>query len=81
MKGVALGTGALAIVLLLVGGWIGGEMHYHNCLQAAEARYPTAYATGSEAGQYGDWRAKEPRFVFYEAAKREEAISNCSRWP
>lgn len=65
--------------------WIGGELHYRNCLQNAELRYPAAYQPGRGNG-YGEnlWAAgDEPRahFAFYKRTERSQAISGCSRWP
>ncbi len=59
---VAVGLAGLIVVLLLV--WIGGELHYRNCLAEVELRHPVAV-------QGGDAQRVE----------REEAISDCSRWP
>jgi hypothetical protein len=62
--------------------WIGGELHYRNCLASVELRYPGAYQMdGKEPGQYGDWRTVPPHFVFYREADRNNAIASCSRWP
>lgn len=57
--------------------WIGGELHYRNCLQGVELRYPLAYQPGPE-NQYADPNA---HFAFYKKAQRDQAISGCSRWP
>ena len=74
--GIAVAAVAAALALCLLG-WIGGELHYRNCLQGVELRYPVAYQPGPEN------RFSEPHahFAFYEKAQRERAISSCSRWP
>ena len=69
---------ALAVVAgLLALGWIGGELHYRNCLQSVELRYPVAYQPGPE-NSFADPHA---HFSFYERTERDQAIANCSRWP
>ena len=79
----------LAVIAgLLIGGWIGGELHYRNCLQSVEVRYPVAYQPGKGNGD-NPWSAYREQFgigphahfVFYEKAQRDRAISGCSRWP
>jgi len=66
---------ALVTFASLVG--IGGELHYRNCLQGAELRYPVAYQPGPE-NRFADPNA---HFAFYEKAQRDQVISGCSRWP
>lgn len=79
---------ALALCVALVAAaslvWIGGELHYRNCLQNAELRYPVAYQPGRGNG-FGEnlWAAgDEPRahFAFYKRSDRSKAIAGCSRW-
>jgi hypothetical protein len=69
---------------LLIGGWIGGELHYRNCLQSVELRYPVGYQPGGDEA-YGEafnpWAEPRAHFAFYERAERNRAISSCSRWP
>lgn len=75
----------LALCLFALLAWIGGELHYRNCLANAELRYPVAYQPGRGNG-FGEnpWAAgDEPRahFAFYKKAQRDRAIAGCSRWP
>lgn len=37
---VAIGIGGLIFIVLLV--WIGGELHYRNCLEEVELKHPVA---------------------------------------
>lgn len=74
LTALAFGLALLAAASLA---WIGGEMHYRNCLQSVELRYPVSYQSGPE-NQYADPRA---HFAFYKKAQRDQAISSCSRWP
>jgi hypothetical protein len=37
---VAIGIGGLIFIVLLV--WIGGELHYRNCLAEVELKHPVA---------------------------------------
>ena len=59
---IAIGVAGLIVVLLLF--WIGGEMHYRNCLEEVGLQHPAAL--NQDAAQ---------------TAEREDAISDCSRWP
>jgi hypothetical protein len=56
---------ALAIVLVVLLAWIGGEQHYGNCIERAALEHPVA--AGPEGAS--------------EAGARQEAIDGCSRWP
>jgi hypothetical protein len=47
---IAIGIGGLIVVLLLF--WIGGELHYRNCLAEVELKHPVALNQG--AGQVGE---------------------------
>jgi hypothetical protein len=78
---IAIGAAGVCVVLL-VGGWIAGEMHYRNCLQANEFKFPVAFVQGSEGGggSFGV-EAVAPHWNFYEEANRLDALSGCSRWP
>lgn len=77
----ALASACVLGVLALLA-WIGGELHYRNCLANVELHYPVAYMPdGKEPGQYGSWRAIPPHFAFYRGPERGEAIASCSRWP
>ena len=79
-------TAATTIAVLSTLGllaWIGGEMHYRNCLANVELRYPVAYRQvegGNPLNPYLDI-GPQPHFVFHERADRNEAIAGCSRWP
>ena len=82
VRSVGIAAVVLAVVAgLLIGGWIGGELHYRNCLQSVELRYPVSYQPGTDAAKEQFGIGPHARFVFYEVAKREAAISSCSRWP
>lgn len=74
--GIAV-AGVAAVVALCLIGWIGGEMHYRNCLHSVELRFPVAYQPG-QANQYSDPHA---HFAFYDKVERDHALSSCSRWP
>ncbi|HWO16967.1 MAG TPA: hypothetical protein VNM89_09685 [Solirubrobacterales bacterium] len=79
---------ALAVVVaLLLLGWIGGELHYRNCLANVELRYPVAYQQAAPnprnpyAEQFGLGGGVEAGFAFHDRADRNDAIAACSRWP
>lgn len=78
--GISVATGAVLGALCLLA-WIGGELHYRNCLQAADLRYPVAFQqpTSETETQFGI--GPQPHFVFHDEENRSGAISNCSRWP
>ena len=59
---IAIGVAGLIVVLILC--WIGGELHYRNCLEEVDLRHPVALKAGES-----------------QVAEREDAISECSRWP
>lgn len=88
--GATLAVVGLLGALLVSAAWIGGELHYRNCLSGAELRYPTAYRTYQEeapppsAQSIGGTHASPlPRahFVFHARDERSAAIAGCSRWP
>lgn len=75
---IAAVIGAVVLLAALLG--IYGEMHYRNCLTAAGLRYPVAYGVGDLHGTYGlDKYSKV--MLFPNGEERDEAISDCSRWP
>ncbi len=81
--GIAV-SAAVAVLALCLLGWIGGELHYRNCLQGAELRYPVAFQVGPGGkGNVYLEALEKPRahFAFYKKAERDRAISSCSRWP
>ncbi len=47
---IAIGVAGLIVVLLLF--WIGGELHYRNCLEEVELKHPIALK--QTAGQIGE---------------------------
>jgi hypothetical protein len=59
--------------LLIVAGlaWGGGELHYRNCVDAAESKYPS------------DWRLEvgSDPLEIERVRKRREAVDDCSRLP
>lgn len=78
----------VAVSGLLVLGWIGGEMHYENCLAKVELRYgsePQREPDYGESlsGEYGDLPPSldELRDETQWLGARNGAISDCSRWP
>jgi len=64
MKAVIATVGLLILVVLL---WIGSEMHYRNCVAAAQASTP---APKSEPDPFG-----------VADTSRERAVARCSRLP
>jgi hypothetical protein len=62
---VAVAAIAVAIVLLLA--WIGGEAHYRGCLEKVALEHPLPIATTGSGNSV--------------QVEREDAISSCSRWP
>lgn len=66
---VAAALGVVAVIGLVLLAWIGGELHYRNCVTAAEYRHPvpTAMRGGTASPM--------------ERTLRSEAIDGCSRWP
>jgi hypothetical protein len=64
-RAAALALALVAVILVMLLGWIGGELHYGNCVARAEARYPIAYEGGRIVG----------------GTTRTDAIDGCSRWP
>ena len=61
---VAAGLALLLIVVLLA--WIGGEIHYRNCLSEVQLNYGSGSANSSN--DFG-------------GAARSKAIDRCSRFP
>jgi len=61
--------------------WIGGEMHYRNCLQSAELHHPVRYVAAREPGIGGPNPYLSIPAHFTGREERNEAISTCSRWP
>jgi len=72
-RAIALAVGIATVVALVLLAWIGGEMHYRNCIAGVEARYPVG---GTEVGKVSG----EPRPGSY-LAERRDATASCSRWP
>jgi hypothetical protein len=66
---VAAAVGVVALIGIVLLSWIGGELHYRNCVSAAEFRYPLSSRMMTGAG------------AAMERAHRSEAIDGCSRWP
>jgi hypothetical protein len=65
-KAAIVAIAAVVVIALALLVWIGGEYHYRNCLTEVEVRYPvTGVATA-------------PASI---VQRRQEAVSNCSRWP
>jgi hypothetical protein len=84
-RAIALAASVAAVIALVLLAWVGGELHYGNCLANAELRYPAAYGPTRSGNVYleatGEGRSGPPRFVFYDRAHRSAAIDDCSRWP
>jgi hypothetical protein len=66
---VAAALGVVALIGIVLLAWIGGELHYRNCVTDAEYRYPVPTGMGAGTG------SPMARTV------RSEAIDGCSRWP
>jgi hypothetical protein len=50
---IAIGIAGLIVVLILV--WIGGELHYRNCLEEVELKHPIALKqTAAQTGERED---------------------------
>jgi hypothetical protein len=64
---VAAAVGVVAIIAIVLLAWIGGELHYRSCVDAAGLRHPAPAGTGPTAK--------------LEQERRTEAIDGCSRWP
>lgn len=91
-KALAIALGAILVAFCLLA-WIGGEVHYRNCLTGAELRHPVAghwmpghseetSIGGGPLNQPPESRPAEPaHFVFYGQRDRDEALDQCSRWP
>jgi hypothetical protein len=79
---VAAFTVAAGLALLT---WIGGELHYRNCLTSVELRYPVAYheiqGSGNAYREVFEGTETKFGFVFYQREGRRRAIAGCSRWP
>jgi hypothetical protein len=81
----AASVAAVAILALLA--WIGGEMHYRNCLSSVEMHYPVAYHEVAAENAYTQAADEslgigpQSRFIFYRQPDRNKAIAACSRWP
>lgn len=65
---VAAAIGVVAIIGIVLLAWIGGELHYRSCITEADLRHPAPTGAPSAATRL-------------EQARREEAVSGCSRWP
>jgi hypothetical protein len=73
-KAVAAAALVVVVVLALLV-WIAGEAHYRNCLTEADLRYPAApLQTAAAESDAGTLAAVDER-------PRNEALSECSRWP
>lgn len=74
------GTAVAVLAALCLAAWIGGELHYRNCLQGVELRY----GSGGGLGGYGS-RLREESNPWAPGGnvrgQRDRAISSCSRWP
>jgi ABC-type phosphate transport system auxiliary subunit len=66
---VAVAVGLVAVIGLVLLAWIGGELHYRNCITEADLRYPAA--AGTTVGPA----------TKLEQERRSDAIGGCSRWP
>jgi len=49
---IAIGVAGLIVVLLLF--WIGGELHYRNCLAEVELKHPVALNEAGRASERED---------------------------
>lgn len=92
-QGGVIGAVAAGVVGVLLLAWIGGEIHYRNCITEAELRNPVAarWKPGYSGGGIGGYKLgespPEPRpsepahYAFYGQRDRSEALDQCSRWP
>lgn len=80
---VKVGAIAVLVGLLLAGLlWIGGEMHYRNCIDAATATTPPPRAAEASSTQEDIDRALAGKPPAQPAdTSRAEAVAGCSRWP
>ena len=67
------GTVVLGLVIALSLLWIGGEMRYRNCVDAAEARFPAVAVSAFFGKQTGPTKVS---FV----KERARALDDCSRF-
>ena len=61
--------------------WVGGEMHYRNCLAKADLQYPVAFQQATDKTNTQFEIGPQPEFVFHDSDRRAEALTDCSRWP
>ena len=68
----------LVIVLPLLAAvlWVGGEMHYRNCVDTAKATADTRSKTDRLLDEYNEFRGDDPR-----ATRVQARIDGCSRVP
>jgi hypothetical protein len=78
---LALAVAIAALVFACLLAWIGGELHYRNCLESATARYPVAFQQPTDKTDTQFGIGPQPHFVFTDEDEREEAIAACSRSP
>jgi hypothetical protein len=78
---IYVSVGLLSCLALLAVSWLGGEIHYRNCLNAVELRYPVAYRQATSETNLNFKIGPQPGFDFYNQAGRDNAIDSCSRWP
>ncbi len=74
----------LAVLILLLVGWIAGEAHYRNCITAADLRYPAGSHPLVEAGgKFNEFEKARGGHVVLdpEDGTRNEALDECSRLP
>jgi hypothetical protein len=90
LRAAAIGAIVAVALGLAILAWIGGELHYRNCLENANMHYPVAYQQPQPTStnkylrsQFGLPGGQTGRggFVIYKRAERSEAIADCSRLP
>jgi hypothetical protein len=76
--GAVVGLLSIIAVGLL---WVGGEVHYRNCLAQADLLYPVAFQQATDETNTQFEIGPQPEFVFHDSVRRAEALNDCSRWP
>ena len=69
---IAIGVAGLIVVLLLF--WIGGELHYRNCLEEVELKHPVALKQTARRQRNAKTRSTPAR-----AGPRDRRLLNAGR--
>jgi hypothetical protein len=81
--GAMIAAGAALLIALVLLGWIGGELHYRNCLSEVNLRHPVGYspARGNPANPYSSGSGPATFSFYPNKQARDEALNACSRLP